>query len=81
MRPVADIAREIVLVAVLILALLRIGDLFAEPSAAVELELADWERQMCSAAWFAMVVVALDLERSAMAGRNWDLAGRFLRAA
>ncbi len=49
-RPIADIATEIVLVAAPIVAHRQIADLFAEPSAAVELDLADWERQMCSAA-------------------------------
>ena len=58
-RPIADTATEIDLVAAQIVAHLRIGDSFAKTSAAVELELADWERQMCSAAWFAMVVAAL----------------------
>ena len=46
----ASTAIEIDLAAVLIVVHLRIGDLFAKPSAAVELELADWELRMCSAA-------------------------------
>ena len=49
-RPIADTAAVIDLVAAPIVAHLRIGDLFAEPSAAVELELADLERWICSAA-------------------------------
>ena len=49
-RPIADTAKEIDLVAAQIEAHLRIGDSFAEPSAAVELELADLKRWMCSAA-------------------------------
>ena len=80
-RPIADIATEIVLVAAQLAAHLRIGDSFAEPSAMVELGLADLKRWMCSAAWFVVVVAALDSERCATAGRNWDLVGRFLRAA
>ena len=64
-----------------IVAHLRIVDLFVEPSAAVELEPADLERLMCSAAWLAVVVAALDSERSATAGKNWGLADIYLRAA
>ncbi len=63
-----------------IVAHLRIGDLFAKPSAAVELELADSEQRMCSAAWLA-AVAALDSERSVTAGRKLDLAGKFVKVA
>ena len=49
-RPIADIVTKIVLVAAQIAAHLRIGDLFVEPSAAVELEPADLKRWMCSTA-------------------------------
>ncbi len=64
-----------------IVAHLRIGGLFAKPSAAVELELAYSEQRMCSAAWLALVVAASDLEGSVMAGRNSGLAGKFVRVA
>ncbi len=49
-RPIADTAARIVLVAAQIEEHLRIGDSSVEPSAAVELELADLKRWMCSAA-------------------------------
>ena len=80
-RPVADIATEIDLVAGPIVAHIRIGDLFAKPSAEVELELADSEQWMCSAAWLAVVVAASDLEGNVMAGRNSGLVDKFVRAA
>ncbi len=80
-RPIADTATGIDLVAAQIAAHLRIEDLFVEPSAAVELGLADLGLLMCSAAWLVMVVAALNLERSATAGRKSGLVGRFLRAA
>ena len=64
-----------------IVAHLRIGGLFAKPSAAVELELADSEQRMCSAAWLAVVVAASDLEGNVMAGRNSGLVDKFEKVA
>ncbi len=58
----------------------RIGDLFAKPSAAVELELAESERLTCSAAWLA-AVAALDLERNVKVETNWGLVDRFGKVA
>ena len=58
----------------------RIGDLFAKPSAAVELELAELERLTCSAAWLA-AVAALDLGRIVKVETNWDLVDRFGKVA
>ena len=58
----------------------RIGDSFEEPSAAVELELAESERWMCSAAWLA-TVAALDLGRTVKVETKWDLVDKFGKAA
>ncbi len=58
----------------------RIGDSFVEPSAAVELELAESERWMCSAAWLAAVAAA-DLERIVKVEMMWGLVDRFGKVA
>ncbi len=58
----------------------RTGDSFAKPSAAVELELAELERLMCSAARLA-AVAALDSERIVKVETMWGLVDRFGKAA
>ncbi len=58
----------------------RIGDSFEEPSAAVELELAESERWMCSAAWLA-TGCALNFGRTVKVETKWGLVDKFGKAA
>ena len=79
-QPSADIAIEFGLAVEQTAACRQTVDLFAKPSAAVELELAELEQLMCSAAWIA-AVAALDLERNVKVETNWGLVDRFGKVA